>query len=99
MKLVLMQSDKYMGVIGEKTGTYVNGIEICVGDKVKIGKGSNNNPCENIVGIFGNKYSVMGLGSTPLSKLNVLEITKSHEKLTINSAPYNGYFKVKEFME
>ena len=76
-----------------------NGTRICVGDILHIGEGSNNNECTNVVAVFENNMGVMGLGSTPLSKLNILSIVQSHKELKSGDELYNGYFKVKEFIK
>lgn len=98
MLAVVRQGD-FHGIVGTPTGTVVNGVEVCVGDIVKVAKGRNNSECTNLVAIFGNKIGVMGIASNPISQYDVVEIVQSHKELTEGSKINDGYFKVKEFQK
>lgn len=97
--LALVGRDHFHGIIGTETGTIVNDVEVCVGDVVRVAKGSNNSECTNVVGIFTDKFAVMGLAADPISHYNILEIVHSHEELTEGCEFMQGYLKVKAFKE
>lgn len=100
MLALIRNHNEFSGIIGMETNTEVDGVMVRVGDIVRVAEGSNNNECINIVGVFRNKISVMGLGSTPISELNVVEIIQSHEELQVGSKldnKYNGDFRILEF--
>ena len=96
--LALVMRGEFAGVVGTKSSKVINGVTVCVGDTVRVGEGSNNNPTEGVVAVFHDKISVMGLGATRISQLNILEITKSHTDLQSGDTLYNEYFKVTEFL-
>ena len=95
--LALLRNGEFAGIVGTETKTSVNGVTVCIGDIVKVEEGKSYNECEGVVGVFGNKISVMGLGSIPLSELNVAEVVKSHDDLEAFSILERGYFEVLEF--
>ena len=97
--LAVVSDNHFMGVVGTPSGTVVNGVEVCVGDVVRVVKGSNHHASKGVVAIFGNKLSVMGLAGSPLSYYTVEEIVQSHKELTDGSELQNGYFKVKELLK
>lgn len=97
--LVLVRNNyDFAGIIGTETNKEVGGVTVCIGDIVRVAEGSNNNECVGVVGIFTDKISVMGLGGTPISKLNVVEILQSHNDLEVGSEIHQGYYKVREFI-
>lgn len=97
LALVRRDSD-FAGIIGTKTNVEINGEIVCVGDVVRVGEGSNNNECVGVVGVFTDKISVMGLGGTPISKLNVVEVLQSHKILKGGSTLHQGYYEVRRFI-
>ncbi len=98
MLVLVRRGSEFAGIIGTESSVNIEGVPVCVGDVVRVGKGSNNNECVGIVGIFTNKISVMGLGSTPISKLNVIEIVQSYKNLEVGSIIHQGYYEVREFL-
>lgn len=98
--MALVLNNQFYGIVGERTDKTINGTQVCIGDIVKVAAGDNNNECIGIVGVFTDKISVMGLGSTPISKLNIVEIVKSHKELSIgiNACQYH-WFEVREFKQ
>lgn len=101
MKALVRDRRDFAGIVGTKTTTVVNGVTVCIGDVVKVAEGSNNDECEGVVGIITDKISVMGLGATPISELEVVEIIHSHKNLEVGSSVNErkiGYHKVKEFL-
>lgn len=98
MLVLVRRNSEFAGIIGTESGVMIEGITVCVGDIVRVGEGSNNNECKGVVGVFTDKISVMGLGGTPISKLNVIEILESHTKLEVGSTMHQGYYDVREFI-
>lgn len=97
MLVLVRNSHDFAGIIGTETNKKVDGNTVCIGDIVRVAEGSNNRECVNIVGVFTDKISVMGLGSVPISKLNIVEIVHSHKDLEIGSKMNQGYYSVREF--
>lgn len=97
--LAITRNRDFHGIVGMASNVEINGVKICVGDIVHVGKGSNNNECTNVVLIFGNNIAVMGLGATPLSQLNIISVVQSHNVLKAGDRLYNGYFDVEEFIQ
>ena len=97
--LALIKREEFAGIVGTETKTKVDGKTVCIGDIVKVDglAGSGYNATQGVVGIFTDKISIMGLGSIPLSELNITEIVKSHVDLKAGSELHNGYFEVREF--
>jgi hypothetical protein len=99
MLALVRRNSEFAGIIGTETYKQVNGVPVCIGDVVKVSKGSYYNECEGVVGIFTDTISVMGLGSIPISELNIVEITKSHKDLHLHSTLQDGYYQVRVFKE
>lgn len=100
MKLVLIRNgSEFAGIVGTETGKEVNGVSVCIGDKVKVQAGESHRECVGVVGCFTNKISVMGLASRPISTLNILSIEESHTHLTVGSKLQDGYHIVEEFQK
>ncbi len=97
--LVITRNQDFHGLVGMESNVEFNGVKICVGDIVHVGEGSNNNECTNVVAVFGNNMGVMGLGATPLSKLNIISIVQSHKVLKEGDSLYNGYFDVEKLTQ
>lgn len=88
--------EEFHGIVGTETDTEINGVKIHVGDVVRVAETDFNSECTNVVAIFGDRISVMGLAAEPLSKLNVVEIVQSYKELEIGSTLYENVFRVKE---
>lgn len=96
--LAIVRKGDFHGIVGTPTGTVVDGVEVRVGDIVTVEKGRNNSETTNLVAVFGNKVSIMGLAGSPLSHYKIAKIVQSHSVLTEGSNINNDYFKVKEFL-
>lgn len=96
--LALTRNSDFLGIVGCRTKTSIQGQVVCIGDVVKISKGDNHNESEGVVGIFEDKISVMGFARTPLSQLPVKEITLSHTELSEGDEVSFG-IRVKAFSE
>ncbi|MED0951612.1 hypothetical protein P4T70_26490 [Bacillus mobilis] len=79
-QLVLMQNDIFHGLVGEDTEVYLNGHPICVGDTVKVIPEHSDLEIVNVVFQEKQAFKVMGI-PTPIEKLNIVEISKSHTSL------------------
>lgn len=99
MLALVRRGAELAGIIGTETCKQVNGVPVCIGDVVKVSEGSFYNECEGVVGIFTDKISVMGLGSIPISELNIVEIVASHKELVLHSTLQDGYYQVRDFKE
>lgn len=98
--LALVRNDReFAGIIGQGTKKEVNGVTVCIGDAVRVAPGDNHNECIGVVCIFTDKISVMGLGSDPISTLDIIDIVASHKELTAGSTLDGGYYKVTTFTE
>lgn len=76
--------NEFYGLVGQHTGAVVNGVAVSIGDIVSVEpEPSVHNSTGGIVAIFGNKFSVMGIGSIPISKLKVTSIVSSHKDLKV----------------
>lgn len=95
--LVLTRNGDFYGFIGQGTGKFVDGVEVCVGDIVRVEAGENHHSNENVVGLFTNKYSVMGYACDPISNLEISKIVLSHKELKMYDSVLN-YFKVVSFI-
>ncbi|AYP68670.1 hypothetical protein EalM132_00158 [Exiguobacterium phage vB_EalM-132] len=98
-KLCLTLNRNFAGFIGQPTGAFIDEVEVCVGDEVKVGESDHTNPHEGIVFISRANFGVHGSASTPITELNLLEILHSHKDLTDESI-YNighGSFSVAKF--
>lgn len=80
-QLVLMQNDIFHGLVGEETGIHLNGYPICVGDTVKVISEHSDVEIVNVVFQEKQAFKVMGMHSTPIEKLNIVEVCKSHASL------------------
>lgn len=96
--LVLTRHSDFYGFIGQGTGKFVDGVEVCVGDIVRVEGSNDHSSSENVVGLFTNKYSVLGYGIDPISKLNISKIVRSHKELQFHDLVVN-YFTVRPFVK
>lgn len=80
-QLVLMQNNTFYGLVGEETEVYFNGHPICVGDTIKVIPEHSDVEIVNVVFQEKQAFKVMGIHSTPIEKLNILEVCHSHTSL------------------
>lgn len=97
-KLILIRNRDFAGFIGQETKAVVNGTTVCVGDVVRVEKSNWHNECKGVVGLFGNTIGVMGLASTPVSKLTIAEIIQSHKDIEYGHSIADG-FKIERLCE
>lgn len=97
MKTLIRADGEFAGIVGTPTNVKVDGTTVCIGDIVHVAEDSGHNECEGIVAIFTNRVGVMGLGSTPISKLKIIKIVKSHKDIDVGYELENGYYTVREF--